>query len=65
MMRSFLAACATFCLYCSVANCAAAALTVQGYTPATAGQYDRFENDPSFIGNGFDWSGVGRTGGGR
>lgn len=65
MMRSFLAACAAFCLYCSVANCAAAALTVLGYTPATAGQYDRFNNDPSFIGSAFDWSGVGRTAGGR
>jgi hypothetical protein len=38
---------------------AKAALTVQGYSPATAGMYDRFLNDPSFIGAGNNWSGVG------
>ncbi len=48
-------------------------MTVEGYSAATAGQYDRFLNDPSFIGNPanwpagpsptvsqFPWSGVGR-----
>src|SRR4051812_20267083 len=39
---------------------AKAALNVQGYSPATAGMYDRFLNDPSFIGAGYNWSGVGR-----
>lgn len=43
----------------------AAALTINGYTPATAGQYDRFDNDPTFVGSAYDWSGVGRTAGGR
>jgi hypothetical protein len=39
---------------------AKAELTVQGYSPATAALYDRFLNDPSFIGSGYNWSGVGR-----
>src|SRR5262245_40862454 len=39
---------------------ARADLTVQGYSPATAGRYDRFLNDPSFIGSAYNWSGVGR-----
>src|SRR5690349_5493775 len=39
---------------------ARAALTVQGYSAQTAGMYDRFLNDPSFIGSGYNWSGVGR-----
>ncbi len=43
---------------------AAAALTVNGYTAATAGKYDRFDSDPRFIGSAYDWSGVGRTAGG-
>ncbi len=55
-----------------------AALQVAGYTAATAGQYDRFLNDPSFIGNPanwpagdptgnnpYPWSGVGRGVDGR
>src|SRR5690606_38299482 len=29
------------------------------------GKYDRFANDDAFIGNAFDWSGVGRTASGR
>ncbi len=44
---------------------ARAGLTVNGYTPATAGKYDRFANSSDFIGSAFDWSGVGRTAGGR
>ncbi|MEZ6078250.1 MAG: hypothetical protein R3C56_22010 [Pirellulaceae bacterium] len=28
-----------------------AALTIHGYTPATAGMYDRFDNDLDFIGS--------------
>jgi hypothetical protein len=53
-------------------------MTVAGYSAATAGQYDRFLNDPSFIGNPanwpagpsptvsqFPWSGVGRGTSGR
>jgi hypothetical protein len=32
-----------------------AALQVAGYTAATAGQYDRYLNDPSFIGNPANW----------
>lgn len=43
----------------------AAALVVNGYTPATAGKYDRFANDGAFIGSAYDWSGVGRTTSGR
>jgi len=34
-----------------------AAMTIQGYDPD---KHDRFNNDPSFIGNPYDWSGVGR-----
>jgi hypothetical protein len=57
---------------------APAAMTVAGYTAATAGQYDRYLNDPSFIGNPanwpagdptgnnpYPWSGVGRGVNGR
>ena len=53
-------------------------MTVEGYSTATAGMYDRFLNDPSFIGNPanwpagpsptvsqFPWSGVGRGTDGR
>lgn len=36
---------------------AKAALVVQGYN---ADLHDRFNNNPSFIGNPYDWSGVGR-----
>ena len=32
-----------------------AAMTVEGYTTATAGQYDRFLNDPAYIGNPANW----------
>ena len=38
------------------------AVTVSNYTAATN---NRFTNDPSFVGNGFDWSGVGRSSSGR
>jgi hypothetical protein len=38
-----------------------AALTIQNYN---ATQHDRFANNASFIGNGFNWGGVGRTGAG-
>lgn len=41
---------------------AKADLTVRGYAPLL---HDRFNNDPSFIGSGIDWSGVGRSSGGR
>jgi hypothetical protein len=44
----------------ALAPVAPAAMTVEGYTPETAGMYDRFLNDPSFIGSQFNWSGVGR-----
>jgi hypothetical protein len=47
-------------LLVSFTSFAWADLTVQGYSPATAGMYDRFLNDPSFIGSGYNWSGVGR-----
>ncbi len=45
-----------FCL--ATAPAVEAALVVQGYTPEL---HDRFNNDPSFIGNPYDWSGVGRN----
>ncbi|MEO8271780.1 MAG: trypsin-like serine protease, partial [Aureliella sp.] len=64
-MRLLLAAVGAFSLCFVSVRPAVAALTVNGYTPATAGQYDRFENDPNFIGSAYDWSGVGRTAGGR
>lgn len=37
---------------------ARAGLLVAGFTPQ---RHDRFENDPAFVGAGFDWSGVGRS----
>lgn len=65
IMRFLSAAVVALSLCCVSVRPAAAALTVNGYTPATAGMYDRFNSDPSFIGGAFDWSGVGRTVGGR
>lgn len=38
------------------------AMSIDNFAPASN---DRFANDPSFIANGFDLSGVGRTAGGR
>ncbi|MCA9157627.1 MAG: trypsin-like serine protease [Planctomycetales bacterium] len=65
-MRVFLlAAVVALSVYCGSVRPVAAALTVNGYTPATAGMYDRFDDDPNFIGSAYDWSGVGRTAGGR
>jgi hypothetical protein len=64
-MRVFLAAVVALSLCFVSVRPVAAALTIHGYTPATAGQYDRFDNDPTFIGSAFDWSGVGRTSGDR
>jgi len=59
-------------------NSVHAAMTVEGFTTATAGKYDRFLNDSSFIGNPanwpagpsagvsqFPWTGVGRGTAGR
>lgn len=40
-------------------------LTVNGYSPATADRYDRFNNSAAFLGNPYDWSGVGRTSTGK
>lgn len=42
-----------------------AGMTINGYSAATADRYDRFNNSPAFIGNPYDWSGVGRTTAGR
>ena len=39
-----------------------AALSINGFTAATN---DRYENDPSFVGNPYDWSGVGRSADGK
>ncbi|HEV7298259.1 MAG TPA: trypsin-like serine protease [Tepidisphaeraceae bacterium] len=44
-------------LFPAVSN---AALHIDGYTPA---RHDRFANSPSFIGAGYDFSGVGHAGG--
>lgn len=41
---------------------ARADLLVRGYAPLL---HDRFNNHPSFIGSGIDWSGVGQTSNGR
>lgn len=60
-MRLLLAAIVALSLCCVSARPVAAALTVNGYSLATAGKYDRFENSLSFIGSAYDWSGVGRT----
>jgi hypothetical protein len=38
-----------------------AGLTVNGYSAATADRYDRFNNSAEFLGNPYDWSGIGRT----
>ncbi len=64
-MRFLLAAIVVLSLVCGSVRPVAAALTIYGYTPETAKQYDRFDNDPTFIGSAYDWSGVGRTAGGR
>ncbi len=59
-MRVFLAAVVALSLCCVSVRPLEAALTVNGYDLAPS-KYDRFDNDPSFIGSAFDWSGVGRT----
>jgi hypothetical protein len=48
------------CFAYMFADCPAAwsALTIQNYN---ATQHDRFANNANFIGNGFNWGGVGRT----
>ncbi len=55
--------CFTVCFAVLLANCSTAwsALTIQNYNPA---QHDRFANNAGFIGSGFNWGGVGRTGAG-
>ena len=58
-LRNSVGAIAAF-VTCLCATSARADLTVQGYSAATAGRYDRFLNDPSFIGSAYNWSGVGR-----
>lgn len=47
------------------AHWALAGMTINGYSPATADRYDRFNNSASFLGNPYDWSGVGRTNTGK
>lgn len=64
-MRWILAALVALSAMTVSAQPLAAALVVNGYTPATAGKYDRFANDGAFIGSAYDWSGVGRTTSGR
>ncbi len=41
-----------------LATPARAAMVLQGYNPQL---HDRFNNDPSFVGNPYNWSGVGRS----
>ncbi len=48
-------------LVCICSQPTLAGMTVNGYSVATADQYDRFNNSAAFIGNPYDWSGVGRT----
>jgi len=57
-MRSASCSFSTLLLVCSASF--SQAVTVANYTPETN---RRFTNDPSFIGAGFDLSGVGRSGG--
>ncbi len=64
LMRWILATFVALIASVATAHPLQAALVVNGYTPATAGKYDRFANDASFIGNAYNWSGVGRTTGG-
>ncbi len=45
-----------------LAPMASGAISIQSFSPATN---DRFANDPSFIGDAYDWSGVGRSAGGQ
>ena len=55
-------ACLIACLAITVADCqtARSALTIQNYNST---QHDRFAYNANFIGNGFNWCGVGRTSG--
>ena len=55
-------ACLIACLAITAADCqtARSALTIQNYNST---QHDRFANNANFIGNGFNWGGVGRTSG--
>lgn len=56
---------AAFILYALTGAEVRANLTVLGYGPGTEQNYDRFLNSPSFIGSGYDWSGVGRSSSGQ
>ncbi len=47
-------------LVLTIASISSADITIDGFTDETN---DRFTNDPSFIGSGFDFSGVGRRNG--
>jgi hypothetical protein len=49
-------------LYVLIFPALSQAIETANYTSATN---DRFANDPSFVGAGFDWSGVGRSSDGR
>jgi hypothetical protein len=54
--------CLALCFAILFPDCPTAwsALTIQNYDAA---EHDRFANNASFIGNGFNWGGVGRTSG--
>ncbi len=62
LMKTCATAICFVCAWCAVIAPSHADLTVRGYSPLL---HDRFNNHSSFIGSGIDWSGVGRSSGGR
>lgn len=56
-MRAFYLMFAALFMSVSLCECAHAALTVAGYSSE---RHDRFANSAGFVGNAYDWSGVGR-----
>jgi hypothetical protein len=50
------------CVSAALAPLAHAAISIQSFSAETN---DRFANDPSFIADAYDWSGVGRSAGGQ
>ncbi len=63
--KTLFACCGSVALEFAWCKVAQADLLVRGYSAGTANFYDRFNNSPQFIGNPFDWSGIGRSAGGR